>query len=965
MSPDAIIKYFHYRHRAYWREVAGLTFEGFQRLCLASGYQITKVQYSRLTGAAKTPASLEQCINDDSTRRSIESALLCPGLFSCTSEMEIDELVARIVYANRESDEVAGELLEVELEPQFPIAPGEREFIARLRNRIKGTRRILVHWEDPPIGSTLLLHYLRVDQSADEYSNVFLALPHSEPLLRYLKARQPTVEASAYELAFSSLYHRLGIAGNPAPRNLLQRLESTDSLLVIIWPRQLPYPRRTPNRATELVEHLIRLPNPEGKARVLLAGSSPPRLAGKMRKISSPEFNESDRESLETRRFFLTQLRRYAEIRRPIPHAVETDDARIDRALRYFLSENGTAPASITLRILAFFSSNLADLSYLDPTAGWSRLCGVAPANLPADLLHVINDYVNEIEGIPRAKRTPSIRPMQWCATALYWLTDSAADRLAKLAPRISVNSYKKALSEVPRLVFREEVSGHAAYRMDLTTKALVQERWVKLNPLSRAQCHWEIALRLFENRDNAELLELELPLAPHWGRSKIHFLAECVRHLVRTSDRTTQRPVKKYPQEYQESFPDAPVADWNGCNPYQVINYCFGVLFWQLLNENRGTGNIHNRKLARQHGAYRLTAEILQLLSNNNNLGEPHWALNPRYVLRYLREVAYAQLDLGNLREARESFERMIRIADSRGENWRDCVNFRLDLAIATSALGEINAAMVAVREARELFESKNEGEKDAKRANQAIRNRLDARDANIYYLRGDFTASLAHLDSIFASSPRAMVRDVAHTHIAVLGALKDRDKLNQALQICLQNLFDNTSQQIHHEALGFRVALGHLFRRFNMLEAAEVTLDAVLRDLRLHGCSERTYLAMLLEAGRVLVAQKRYARAYAAYLCPCVIRSHLKGFKRSFDQSRRYALACIEALQAVTPSKDKVDFDLCGRGDFGAPSGSAVDPKYSFTFDLEADWSLRLSSVDALAEEHQRIAALHLLRA
>ena len=72
----------------------------------------------------------------------------------------------------------------------------------------------------------------------------------------------------------------------------------------------------------------------------------------------------------------------------------------------------------------------------------------------------------------------------------------------------------------------------------------------------------------------------------------------------------------------------------------------------------------------------------------------------------------------------------------------------------------------------------------------------------------------------------------------------------------------------------------MAYVLRGRGMLSAAETVLDDVYIGILTHGCSERTYLAFMLEAGRILLGQNRPVRAFSSYLLPCLRRAHARGF-------------------------------------------------------------------------------------
>ncbi|WP_213233589.1 hypothetical protein [Caballeronia sp. NK8] len=620
--------------------------------------------------------------------------------------------------------------------------------------------------------------------------------------------------------------------------------------------------------------------------------------------------------------------------------------------------------ASSVLRI------ELRTFSYFDPTAGWNHLAALPPERLPDDIRMYLEDARFQALTVPSGKRQPVLRALRWCSTALYWLSDDAVAQLGKMAPRTTVEGFRHSIEKVPHLVQLDSQSQgrRSLYRMDLALRAVLQDQWAKQDPFGRACVHHQIAWRLYHLRDNKEMLTAEFPIEPHWGRSRMQFLAESIRHLMRACGNSNSPRNRSEPDEpyITGEFPSAPNDTLLGCDPVEVVNFCFGKIFWQELNGNSRSGTIHNRKLSRQHGAYQLTGELLQLMSQDNRLGEPHWALSPEHVPRYLREVGYAQLDLGDLPGATRNFERLIELTSQRGSGPLERFDYELDLIVVLAARNELDAAKArldSIKTALSSLMPVGEANFDARRARLNLETRVGARQAQLRYLGGDIQGAREIYQHMESQRGPALVRDVAHTYIATLGATKEESDLRLAMSICIRNLFENTSHGLHHEALGFRVALGHLFRRLRMADAAEATLDQVYHDILQYGCSERTFLAFLLEAGRTVAEQERYARAYAAYLRPCFDRAQSRGYVRVAEAARRHSRDCLSRLRATLledpDAGEALHEQLLGRGHYlSIHTPAAIDPLYAYDIDSSERWGPRLTTLAGLGLELEGLA-------
>ncbi|WP_133817926.1 hypothetical protein [Tahibacter aquaticus] len=837
---------------------------------------------------------------------------------------------------------------------------------------------------DPPPGASFLAYALATSQlSRQEIRSAFMILPHSGMVDEYLTSSEPLTYDQPFEQALLVVAERLGLSGRPSAGALLNALSVSSSVLIVLAAKSIP--ERALGGSSYIRDLLDAACRPAFRRQpgspvpVILVGQPPGELRARRLKYLT-NLKEGlafpAKPSRERSVFFESQLKRFGEFRGATP-AGAPENARIKQAKGHFNADNSYVVFPSTLRMLGFLASNDTNLSNFDPTSGWLRQSGMAPSALPVDVgLHLFEVIAHARAIKEGGKRNPSLRALRWCSTALYWLTEDAAEDLGRLLPRTNLESFRTAIKTFDEHIDLEQHENERspAYKMDMALRGVVQNRWANRDAFGRATVHHRIALRLFESSHSKELLSAEYPFRPHWGRSRMHFLAECLRHLVRSCEQAPRTDADRGNiSEDLDEFPKPPFGQngkWRPRYAADVINYCFGQIYWLQLNANRVTGTIHNRKLSRQHGAYHLTAELLQLMSEDGILGKPHWALHPVYVQRYLREVAYAQLDLGELQAAKTSFEMLIEAWRCEHRDPAEGIAFKLDLIIALSAMNDLAAARKTLEEVRAEFGTlpSEGGNSFARRSRIRIKTRVDAREAQLRYLEGDLDGALQACMRIETVNPGAIGRDVAHTYIATLGALGGADRLTRATAICVRNVFDNTTRGLHHEALGFRVALGHAFRKLGMLDVAEVVLDQVYNDVQLYGCSERTYLALLLEAGRIVFAQRRLARAYAAYLRPCFDRARSRGYVRHTEISRRYARMCLEKMlveaaeSSHSLSEGTLSVELHGRGGIQPNDGSTVDLDPSIPFDTFAsdDWVARLCSVEGLQAELDQIRRL-----
>jgi hypothetical protein len=855
---------------------------------------------------------------------------------------------------------------------------------------------------DQPLGASFVAYAVAGSfLSRHGVEQAYLIRPFTMLTESYLSETANEVRPEqAYESGLSMLAARLNVemGKSQTARNILRRLEETRSVLFVLHAELIP---QSGAGARNTMQELVKCAISSGPrnygcpAPICLVGSIKPRfksvdIGGELRRAASTQAANGVDATESRFNFFRAEWKRFCEFRgHPLPDDV---GARLKRARWYYESLDGQDVWPVSIRMRSFLSSNYEVYAYFDPTAGWNRLASWPVTGLPPDIRLHLDEIVIHASSLPSDSRQPALRALKWVSTSLYWLTDSAVrDFNAHFKKFAKMEAFTKTVVEQTAFFRVQRSPGDVGnvYRADLTLKAVVQQRWMSLESgkVERAKAHFIVAKRLFAARDDKATLATEFPLTPHWGRSRIHLVAETLRHLMRACESAEKQPPRggdfsPFPNWVDRKFPAPPSNTFKACDPYETVNFCFGILFWKELNGNNdhGGANYHNRKLARQHGLYSLTAELLQLMSLDGKLGEPHWALHPEHVVRYLREVAYAQLDLGKLLDAEKNFRRLIKNADNRKESFEK-IHYQLDLAIVMAAKNDLGSAAdiiecadVSFAVASQELEAGNAKDipcykddpigsglvKSEKERIKSLDARIRIRRAHICYLQGKFSEALTLYQGLRSG---AMTREVAHIYIATLGAIGGAENLQEALKEAGRQHVITSSKGSHHEALGFRIAKAHALRKTSsaFAELAESELDLVYQDILESGCSERTYLAFLLEAGRTVASLTRHGRAYSGYLRPCYERALSGGYLRVADTARRHAISSLHALrQNIIELGDDNKWtqllkkELEGQG-FVVPKRGhkETDPKYSYDVYGTTAWLSRLSTEAQIANE------------
>lgn len=833
------------------------------------------------------------------------------------------------------SEEAERFVREAEILGRFPAALGfclqERNTILELAKALtSGGRRVMSWHASFPLGASFLAGYIgSADRISQNYREIYVVRPHASGTV-------------PFDQELKLLSRRLDVEGSM--KNLLDALVARSALLILLNAEAISTLAPT-SRARKLIALAKASKGPAKKASILTVGPCT------FRELNDPadvELTARLEQLLAIEpgsrwAFFLDQWRRFGTLRGN-PRGEEVGSV-LKRAQWHYQEVKDRPVWPINIRIRAYFASNLKNQAVFDPTAGFLTLAGQNASDIPEDIVSFEVDVRSFMKNWSQGYAPARLRLLRLISTAKYWLSDRMLERLqlgndvdgelgaeavesqmaelqfaAKKVPaptssmdgtqshdrtRPAIQAPAASVTTPPnRKAKPERKPPEFTYVAGIGIKAIVQDDWRVSEPYTRAIAHYHIASSLFASRTDESALTGEFPFDPHWAGPDTYFVSETIRHLVRTIEAVNSRRVSKPLADFAGAFPDPPVARLKGCNPTQVMDFAFDVLYRQLLNEDKDKPDA--RALSKRLGAYALAVEMLQLLSEPGKMGQPHWALSPRFHRTFIRECGYALLNVGDVEGALECFERLLGTGSgsSSADLHLDYVSDNLDLCLLLAARDDLKrAARHLDSAARRLPRAKKATiaipdlatRKPTNVRLEKLTRRIESRRANLAYLNGDHDEALKILrdaggaDGI--SDPEMIL-----TRISALTLSRQKNDHDEAMAACLSALLRQSSDGLQHEALGYRIALAGLLRSELRLLPAEKVLDTAHEDVLRNGCSERTFLNFLLEAGRVLGAQGRYPRAYASYLRACALRAHSRGFIREMREATTLAL---EALQ------------------------------------------------------------------
>ena len=695
----------------------------------------------------------------------------------------------------------------------------------------------------------------------------------------------------------------------------------------------------------------------------------------------------------EANLFLAQQWLRFCKLRGVDPYAAP--GSRVARA-RWHYSVARQSGFSINIRARAFFASNIDNQAFFDPTGGFAALAGMDDTNLPIDIFLFKRTVQGALDVFLQQSRDEGLQFLRFVSTAKHWLTTDALNDLTKRyeddgrdrSGNIKVPNARE-ITELesrwrPWVHFDPQTGRHT---MGIVAKALIQETWRDGgDAYDRRLAHYRVAKRMWARRDDKEFLSREFPYKPHWGRYRIHLLAEIIRHLARArAPDGCARPVSDpaVQPDFQADlvFPLAPQRDDDGTFSATTVDFCFR-LFDEELNGNRY--GLNTRALTRRHGANALAKELLQLLSDKgNDFGYAPFCMHPKLRPRYTAECGYAALSLGELNVADRCFEILIEMVP--GVDALELLKARLDRSLVKTAADQLVEAEALLASVDEEATGRISEHRDLSQ----LRRRIKARRLQVqYHAQRSDDRSLAHVFDLYDKERRIKEIELLRCYILTLervSRLPDvadsgiaRPTCYDALSRCLSDAFTKASEGHHHDAMTLKILLAGIMRTRDLanLVVAEAMLDQVFQDIVAYGCAEVTLIRFLFEAGENLAAQGRWYRAYCIYLRRGYRRARARSFVREARQAAITGLVVLEHLRekfaALTPVefgevvKQEVELDRIYLQE-SAPSVARElagkkdehDPLYGFSMaddHGEERWLLSLDEIDCEIQELRR---------
>ena len=356
-------------------------------------------------------------------------------------------------------------------------------------------------------------------------------------------------------------------------------------------------------------------------------------------------------------------------------------DPRMKRAKWHYAELNHELPIyPATIKFRALFASNRANEAYHDSTLGFARLAETWSFEGCGDI-EAVHDEINFfldrlIRKDPRGRDSKELRFLRAVSTSLYWLNASALPEFEAVPGWTSVEAELAGLNDLVKAVMPGSGSEHR-YVMSIGIKSIVQDHWRKCDPFARRAAHRFVARRLYKRRDQLGLND-EFPMEARFEDNSVLYLAEAIRHLVRSVEDPVRQPSATSPW-YDYGWLDDEEADWldPGLTDEEIIVTCFDHLYDGLLMDRR------KRRLTRDHGANSLRLEILQLLSAEAGFGLAHPMMPERLRQTYLADLSFTLLDVGKVSDAEHVFRSILRTLEGTAAEPARIARALIDLAM------------------------------------------------------------------------------------------------------------------------------------------------------------------------------------------------------------------------------------------------------------------------------------------
>ncbi|SMD01136.1 hypothetical protein [Primorskyibacter flagellatus] len=962
---------------------------------------ISKGYASKILNGTRRHDGVLEKLADASVRQAIEGSLNLEGLFDCKSGEEIDRLVAQFEAQNEDSDgenepprarlgmqRVPNDFQLFSLDELYVTEPlaseGERGCQRLLTQLLLRSGQKLVHWGAPPWAG------------ASFVASSLMGKGDIRSTYRYCCILRPTNFDDPYLEQLERLVSHFG--KNPDRSNfassILSLLEDEKVLLILLDACYIPDQGSfASGRAVRrILDQSVSRQYSNSHASILTVGRSQfvQNLVGD---TGASRLNDI--------------LRVQPKLRFPLFHDLfeffrglrgntrpEEGGSRIKRGRWHYeaiADAEGRESWPGMIRLRAYFASNFRNFAYFDPMRGFEKLCD-ADVEIPLSIEMAQDDVIAYLRRASSKAQLSEVRSLRLCSTAKHWLTADALNVLRQpffpkgeagvRLPELTLEAFQRIVDQkhcpigvVNRL--REGTSQFSeqdeVFTLSLGVKAVVQAEWLESDPFDRAVAHWRIAERLWKLQDDKELLPREFPYIPHWGRSRIFILGECIRHLMATIDAVSSDPGQVSAIFDQNFFPAPPTSVLGGCDPNEVINFCYARIFQREINANRGfapgrTAYQTGRALAKRHGAFEYAAELLQLVGDGRNFGKPNRYLQSEFVGSYRRECAFACLDIGELQRANDIFGELCDLNEKDGTLGIRSVEDQLNLALVATELDDIERAIELVDLAKSRFDRLRKENKYSSSDFSSLRRRIAARQAHIATVtrKSPDAISLSREALSNDTDPSRWDAELVQNYIRALGNVEEHRP--EALKECLAAAFRSSGAGFQHEALGYRVLLGRIFRLRNEISIAEQVLDDAQHNILAYGCSERAYLELLYEAGRTLCSMSddfKLVRAYSSYLRPCLVRARSRRYGRFVYLAERYSSFALkemkEKIENSTPEAwSKViemalsdEIKHASKEKLGDEGFFEVDPLFGYYVSGSQNIIRKLLSVDGVEDE------------
>lgn len=675
----------------------------------------------------------------------------------------------------------------------------------------------------------------------------------------------------------------------PNEKKIAWHLHKLDQLLIIHGASAIPDEAMGfIRKLSDELEESSGLQLTKGVSRLILTSWDP----GRFRYLRNPisfEYGASI-SSDDAIRYFNEVLEHYRSIRGKAvqkavgPRAENTILKRAEHHYRDKVSAFTELPSAVRFR--AFCASDTANPSPFDPTQGvWSRVDSAWRDSVP-EISDCLSDVQSDLRNYLYMSARDDISALRVVSTGLFFLTRSMLRNLKE-------HEFSRSVTKSVEITYHlqakyvnyhpgdgKEASGN--YSSPLLVRSIIQDDWMRFDPISRSVVHEAIGdiLRDMIDAEDYDELHREIPYSYPWGDGDVVLALESIRHYARAASSSSGDRAIELTRKALDTYDEFLEQGTFSQDDVEASRQVAGVL-------------------SRSHGLHALKYEALCLLSPDGGGLNAPLGTNEREQYAFFRELGITYVRMLRPYDAISAFQKCL------DAEW--LTNFDRSYVLAHGVAAGILAddlqkSAEFLAEARRIEELEPDGQ-----VRNKIRLRNDARSAMLALSRGKRVHSRKLWEEIAEGGLTPFQSDRSIGYFDAFLSSPLMLKSNPALS---DNLWASIERASHvalddgfeHERLRIDIRKASLARIMGFPNAAESILDHVGFDLAKHSGAEILFREFQIESAETLRALNRPRYAFVAYAWPAFQSLRRKSAGPYLRRVRSICAKLLRSMETVT---------------------------------------------------------------